>query len=199
MVFGAVRTPHLLPQGLRVNADADVHVETLQTIVVKPLWIDSIVSEWFFVFQGDLTSSHKALKTQDWMVENLHLHVTPNLCPPPNSPNPPNSQDLDPLDYYAWLKRKYQLEESDLFANLISQIYGHIFEEQQKRYKHTPLSVRYDPTLKKLLQVSITGVYLVIGLELTSQKEYADIKERRCSFLYQMCLLSAFSGPLGFV
>ncbi|KAM3186045.1 hypothetical protein ACTXT7_005183 [Hymenolepis weldensis] len=49
MVFGVVRikelivTPPCFPQGFRVNADADAYVETLQTILVKPPWIDSTV------------------------------------------------------------------------------------------------------------------------------------------------------------
>lgn len=36
-----------------------------------------------------------ALKTQDWMAENFHDHVAPNLWPP-------NSPDYNPLDYYLW-------------------------------------------------------------------------------------------------
>ncbi|KAM3176084.1 hypothetical protein ACTXT7_007205 [Hymenolepis weldensis] len=39
-------TPQFFPQGLGVNADADVggYVETLQTIVVKLPWIDNVAS-----------------------------------------------------------------------------------------------------------------------------------------------------------
>ncbi|KAM3184378.1 hypothetical protein ACTXT7_008479 [Hymenolepis weldensis] len=33
-------TPQLFPQGLRVNADADAYVETLQTTDVKQSWVD---------------------------------------------------------------------------------------------------------------------------------------------------------------
>ncbi|KAM3185161.1 hypothetical protein ACTXT7_006906 [Hymenolepis weldensis] len=33
--------------GLRVNADADADAETLQTIVVKPPWIDSVATGGF--------------------------------------------------------------------------------------------------------------------------------------------------------
>jgi len=39
--------------------------------------------------------SRKAMRTQDWMSENLHDHITPNMWPP-------NSPDLNPLDYYVW-------------------------------------------------------------------------------------------------
>ena len=47
------------------------------------------------MFQQDSAPSHKALTTQDWMAENFHDHVTPNLWPP-------SSPDLNPLDYYVW-------------------------------------------------------------------------------------------------
>ncbi|KAM3179800.1 hypothetical protein ACTXT7_017572 [Hymenolepis weldensis] len=69
-------------QQINANADADVCVETLQTIVVKSPWIDySVANEGrpSYVFQQDTVLSHKALKTQDWMAESCHLHVTPNL------------------------------------------------------------------------------------------------------------------------
>ena len=35
------------------------------------------------------------MTTQDWMSENLHDHITPNIWPP-------SSPDLNPLDYYVW-------------------------------------------------------------------------------------------------
>ncbi|KAM3170938.1 hypothetical protein ACTXT7_017609 [Hymenolepis weldensis] len=57
-----------LPTSLRVNADAEVYVETLQTIVVKPPWIDSVANGGRpYIFQHASALSHKALNTQDWM------------------------------------------------------------------------------------------------------------------------------------
>ncbi|KAM3181794.1 hypothetical protein ACTXT7_013656, partial [Hymenolepis weldensis] len=71
--------------GLRVNADADAdtdvdadsdaYVEILQTIVVKPSWIDSVATNGGrlppppppHIFQQNSPPSHKALKTQDFM------------------------------------------------------------------------------------------------------------------------------------
>ncbi|KAF2350023.1 hypothetical protein FHG87_019224 [Trinorchestia longiramus] len=79
------------PQGLRFNADA--YIETLQTSVKS--WIDSVANGRAYVFQQDSAPSHKALKTQDWMAENFHDHITPNLWPH-------NSPYLNPLDYYVW-------------------------------------------------------------------------------------------------
>jgi transposase len=97
MVFGVVSNeghvmpPYFFPQGLRINALA--YKEVLKT-VVKP-WIDSIRNGRPYVFQQDSAPSHKAKLTQEWMAENFHDHITPNIWPP-------NSPDLNPLDYYVW-------------------------------------------------------------------------------------------------
>ncbi|KAM3180249.1 hypothetical protein ACTXT7_016654 [Hymenolepis weldensis] len=59
---------HVLRRGrqFRVNAGADAYVETLQTIVVKPSWIDCVANGGRpYVFQQRSTPCHKALKTQD--------------------------------------------------------------------------------------------------------------------------------------
>jgi inhibitor of nuclear factor kappa-B kinase subunit alpha len=47
------------------------------------------------VFQQDSAPSHTASTTQEWLAENFHDHVTPNIWPP-------SSPDLNPLDYYVW-------------------------------------------------------------------------------------------------
>ncbi|KAM3180635.1 hypothetical protein ACTXT7_015907 [Hymenolepis weldensis] len=64
-----ILTLALFPQGLRVNGDVDTYVETLQTIVVKPPWIESAANGGRppYVFQQDSAQFHEALKTQDWM------------------------------------------------------------------------------------------------------------------------------------
>ncbi|KAM3187227.1 hypothetical protein ACTXT7_002719 [Hymenolepis weldensis] len=70
--------------GLRVNVDVDVdadaYVESLQTIAVKPPWIDSVANGGRspYVFDQDSAPSHKGLKSEDWMVEKFHYHVTPH-------------------------------------------------------------------------------------------------------------------------
>ncbi|KAM3185299.1 hypothetical protein ACTXT7_006654 [Hymenolepis weldensis] len=47
-----------------VNADA--YVETLQTIVIRPPWVDNVANGGrHYVFQQESVPSHKALKTQD--------------------------------------------------------------------------------------------------------------------------------------
>ncbi|KAM3177740.1 hypothetical protein ACTXT7_003953 [Hymenolepis weldensis] len=58
MIFGVVKGGE--GWSLRVNADADAYVEILQTIVVKPPWIESVAN-------GGRPPPHKAFKTHDWM------------------------------------------------------------------------------------------------------------------------------------
>ncbi|KAM3186983.1 hypothetical protein ACTXT7_003218 [Hymenolepis weldensis] len=54
--------------GRRVNADVDAYVETLQTVVVRPPWIDSMPNRGRLdVFQQDSVPSHEVLKIQDSM------------------------------------------------------------------------------------------------------------------------------------
>lgn len=54
-------------QGLRVNAAA--FIEVLETFV-KP-WINSVRGDRPYVFQQDSAPAHKAMTTQDWMVEKF--------------------------------------------------------------------------------------------------------------------------------
>ena len=88
---GHVMPPYFFPQGLRVNAAG--YLDVLKA-VVKP-WIDKVSNGRPYVFQQDSAPSHKAIVTQDWLSENFHDHVTPNMWPP-------NSPDLNPMDYYVW-------------------------------------------------------------------------------------------------
>ncbi|KAM3170920.1 hypothetical protein ACTXT7_017644 [Hymenolepis weldensis] len=68
MPFGVVKGSE--GEDLRVNANADVYVETLLTIVIKPPWIDNVANGTPlspYIFQKDSAPSHKALKTHDYM------------------------------------------------------------------------------------------------------------------------------------
>lgn len=88
---GDVMPPHFFRQGLRVNAAA--YTDVLET-VVKP-WITAVARGRPYVFQQDSAPSHTAHTTQEWMANNFHDHVTPNMWPP-------SSPDVNPLDYYVW-------------------------------------------------------------------------------------------------
>ncbi|KAM3185136.1 hypothetical protein ACTXT7_006979 [Hymenolepis weldensis] len=79
-IFGLFAWFFVSTTSLRVDADGDANVETLQAIIVEPLWIDCVGNGGRpYVFQQESTSSHGALKTQDWMTENFHHHATPNI------------------------------------------------------------------------------------------------------------------------
>ena len=87
---GHMIPPHFFPQGLRVNSAAYIHV--LET-VAKP-WIDNVRNGRPYALQRDSAPSHISQAMQEWMAENFHDHITPNIWPP-------NSPDLHPLDYYV--------------------------------------------------------------------------------------------------
>ncbi|KAM3182979.1 hypothetical protein ACTXT7_011264 [Hymenolepis weldensis] len=76
MAFGVVSSGE-------VNAYADTYVEILQTIAVKPRWIDSAAYGGRpYVFQQDSALSHEALKTQGWMdsrefLSSSHTKIMP--------------------------------------------------------------------------------------------------------------------------
>ena len=88
---GHVMPPHFFTQGMKINAAA--YIEVLST-VVKP-WIDTVRNGRPYIFQQDSAPAHKAQRTQEWLADNFHDHITPNLWPP-------SSPDLNPLDYYVW-------------------------------------------------------------------------------------------------
>ncbi|KAM3174849.1 hypothetical protein ACTXT7_009665 [Hymenolepis weldensis] len=74
--FPTKKTATRMKKDLRVNTDADAYVETIQTIVIEPPWIDNVANGGrLYVFQQDPATSHKALKTPDGMAENFHQHA----------------------------------------------------------------------------------------------------------------------------
>ena len=67
------------------------------------------------------------MTTQDWMSENLHDHITPNIWPP-------SSPDLNPLDYYVWgfIDRETNKHPHNMFDSLraaITRVMVHIDED----------------------------------------------------------------------
>ena len=45
-------------------------------------------------FKQDFAPAYEPQVTQEWLADNFYDHITPNLWPP-------NSPDLNPLDYYV--------------------------------------------------------------------------------------------------
>ena len=88
---GDVMPPHIFEKGIRVNSE--VYIDVLKK-VVKP-WMDRVAGGRPYVFQQDSAPSHASKMTQAWLLENIHHHWSPDLWPP-------NSPDLNPLDYFVW-------------------------------------------------------------------------------------------------
>ena len=95
MVFGCVSCkgdvipPHFFREGLRLNSDA--YVELLIT-VVKP-WITRVANGRPCVWKQDSTTCHTSGKIIKWLLANFSDYIIPNVWPP-------NSPDLNPIDYY---------------------------------------------------------------------------------------------------
>ena len=67
------------------------------------------------------------MMTQDWMPENLHDHITPNIWLP-------NSPDLNPSDYYVWgvVERetnKHPHNKLDSLREAINRVMTHMEED----------------------------------------------------------------------
>ena len=64
---------------------------------------------------------------QDWMLENLHNHITPNIWPA-------RSPVLNPLDYYVWVvverkTNKYPRNTLDSLSTAIARVMTHMDED----------------------------------------------------------------------
>ena len=120
------RTRHAIPLLSSRTSDECCCLHWGLEAVVKP-WIDSVRGERPYVFQQDSAPSHKAMTTQDWMSENLHDYITPNMWPS-------SSPDLNPLDYYVWgiVERetnKHSHNTLDFLRAAITRVMTHINED----------------------------------------------------------------------
>ena len=89
--LGHVMPPHFFEKGKSVNKDT--YLKVLQE-VVKP-WIEEVASGRPYVFQQDSALAHTAHVVMNWLQDNLDMVWTPDFWPP-------NSPDLNPLDYFIW-------------------------------------------------------------------------------------------------
>ena len=96
----------ILPSGFRITS------ETYIENCLKPL-IDSLptnLDKKKIIFYQDLAPAHRAKKTQAFLKE-----IFPRLIPA--SETPPNSPDLNPLNYCLWSILKARLTKYDLVPN----------------------------------------------------------------------------------
>ena len=88
---GEVGPPVWFPQGFRLAA-AD-YIDMLETTVIP--WMREVAGNQPWVFQQDSAPAHRAKRTQDFLRAQGVDFWTPQQWPP-------NSPDLNPLDYAIW-------------------------------------------------------------------------------------------------
>jgi len=88
--FGGKGRLHLIPNKTKVNAE--LYVETLLPKLVQDC--RSVLPSGF-IFQQDGAPTHTAKLAQDWIAINCSEFIDKDEWPP-------NSPDLDPLDYHVW-------------------------------------------------------------------------------------------------
>ncbi len=88
---GHVMPPHFFEAGLKITSDVYKHV---LEHVVKP-WMDTIAEGRPYTFQQDGAPAHTSKTVQTWLKNNLPWMIPKEMWPP-------NSPDLNPMDYFFW-------------------------------------------------------------------------------------------------
>lgn len=88
---GDVMPPYFFKKGQMVTKE--VYVDILST-VVKP-WMEIVASGRPYIFQQDGAPAHTSHLVQNWLTDHVELFWSKDFWPP-------NSPDLNPLDYYVW-------------------------------------------------------------------------------------------------
>ena len=147
MVLGAVSSeghvmpPHFFEPGEMITAD--VYVGALEE-KVKP-WIEEVTGGKDYVFQQDSAPAHTAKKTQAWCQENLRDVWTRDLWPP-------NSPDLNPMDFYLWgvvesKVNRHALANRDALKRKIERVMAKMCKEEVAR-----ACARFRPRLESVVQ-----------------------------------------------
>jgi len=88
---GDVMPPHFFNKG--ENVTKEVYLRVL-TNVVKP-WMETVSSGKPYVFQQDGAPAHTSHLVQNWLSDNVDMFWSKEFWPP-------DSPDLNPLDFYVW-------------------------------------------------------------------------------------------------
>ncbi|CAK9808590.1 Transposable element Tcb1 transposase [Anthophora quadrimaculata] len=88
---GDVMPPHFFQKGERITKE--VYLEVLKR-VIKP-WMETTASGRPYLFQQDGAPAHTSHLVQNWLSDNVDMFWSKDFWPP-------NSPDLNPLDYYVW-------------------------------------------------------------------------------------------------
>jgi len=88
---GDIMLPHYFKN--KETVTKEVYVNVLAS-VVKP-WMETVASGRPYVFQQDSAPVHTSHLVQNWLSDNIDMFWSKEFWPP-------NSPDLNPLDYYVW-------------------------------------------------------------------------------------------------
>lgn len=88
---GDVMPPHFFKKGETVTKE--VYLDVLKK-KVRP-WIVKVAAGRPYVFQQDGAPAHNSHLVQNWLDDNMDMYWPKEFWPP-------NSPDLNPLDYYVW-------------------------------------------------------------------------------------------------
>ena len=97
MVFGVVSSeghvmpPYIFPKGLKVNTEE--YLKVLEMHVLP--WIRKVAAGRPYVWQQDSAPCHTSRKAQAWLSDKFYDFVPPDVWPP-------NSPDLNPMDFFVW-------------------------------------------------------------------------------------------------
>jgi len=91
--FGGKGRLHFIPDKTKVNAK--LYVEILLTELVQDCRFVLPFLPSGFIFQQDGAPAHTAKLAQDWIATNCSEFIGKDECPP-------NSSDLNSLDYHVW-------------------------------------------------------------------------------------------------
>ncbi len=86
---GHVMPPHYFSE----NVNKEVYLDILWS-KVKP-WIEETAGEKPYIFQQDSAPAHTSHIVQNWLSDNMQMFWSKEFWPP-------NSPDLNPMDYYMW-------------------------------------------------------------------------------------------------
>jgi transposase len=93
--------PHFFRKGETVTRE--VYLKVLR-IVVHP-WMEAVASGRPYIFQQDGAPAHTSHLIQNWLSDNVDMFWSKDFWPP-------NSPDLNPLDYYVWSVVERQTNKS---------------------------------------------------------------------------------------
>ena len=97
--YGVKSPLHFLPEGVKQNGA--LYREFLQTKVFP--WTRRTYGQRHWIFQQDGAPSHKAEETQNLIRDNVPEFIEVDISPQRNNGEwPPNSPDLNVLDYTIW-------------------------------------------------------------------------------------------------